>query len=246
MRVKLTIEYDGTDYAGWQRQDGLRTVQGDIENALLALFQKSIPLTVAGRTDAGVHAHGQVAHCNIDDLKSLDESGLAKAINAHLRGAPIAIVRTDFVPEDFHARFSARNKLYRYTIMNRPAPAVLGRHIMWHVRGDLDTDQMHAAAQKLLGNHDFTSYRDAECQAKTPLRTLDRLDVIREGDIVMIEAEGKSFLHHQVRNMVGTLVDVGLGKREADNPFTVLCQRDRRLAGQTAPACGLALIRIDY
>ena len=245
MRVKLTIEYDGTNYAGWQRQDGLPTVQGALENALRAVFQTDIPLMAAGRTDAGVHAAGQVAHGDIQDAKGLSGAKLAKAINAHLLDEQIAVVKAEEVPDDFHARFSATNKLYRYTILNRSAKPTLHQHA-WHVRPKLDEKAMHEAAQAWLGRHDCTSFRDSECQSKSPIKTLDRLDVVRQGDQVVIEAEAKSFLHHQVRNMAGTLVDFGLGKRSIKDAKPLLDAADRRKAGPTAPAQGLVLLRVDY
>lgn len=245
MRVKLTIEYDGTDYAGWQRQDNLPTVQGALENALRALLQTDISLTVAGRTDAGVHAEGQVAHFDADDLKGLQGGALSKGINAHLRDHTIAVIAAEAAADDFHARFSAVNKLYRYTIVNRAAKPALRQHA-WHVRQKLDEAKMHEAAQAWLGRHDFTSFRDSECQAKSPVKTLDRLDVTRHGDVVVIEAEARSFLHHQMRNMAGTLVEFGMGKREVSESRAVLDAADRRLAGPTAPPQGLVLVRVDY
>ncbi len=246
MRLKLTLEYDGTNFAGWQRQDNVVAVQQVVEEALYAVFQHDIPLTVAGRTDAGVHACGQVAHCDIDDVKGMSPDKIAKAINAHLLKHAVVVIDGEQVADDFHARFSATNKLYRYVIVNRQARPVIEAERAWHLRGDLDEDAMHQAAQTLLGTHDFTSYRDSECQAKSPVRTLDRLDVVRDGQHVVIETEGKSFLHHQVRNMVGTLALVGSGKQPVTYPAQALAARDRTQAGPTAPAQGLFLARVDY
>lgn len=245
MRVKLTIEYDGADYAGWQRQDGLPTVQGALEEALRTLLQVEAPLAAAGRTDAGVHAEGQVAHFDVEDAKGLSGSTLAKAINAHLKGHAIAVVKAEDVSEEFHARFSATNKLYRYTILNRAAKPALRQHA-WHVRPRLDEKAMQEAAQAWLGRHDFSSFRDSECQAQSPIKTLDRLDVARHGDLIVIEAEAKSFLHHQVRNMTGTLAEFGSGKRKTGEAKALLQAADRRLAGVTAPPQGLVLARVDY
>lgn len=246
MRVKLTVEYDGTPFAGWQKQPNIVSVQEVIETSLLKLFGAPIDVLVAGRTDAGVHALGQVCHCDIEDSKGLTPYSLPKAINAHFGDYPVAVLAAEEVTSDFHARFSAQNKLYRYVILNRHPKPVLTAGRAWHMPRALDAARMHEAAQGLLGRHDFTSFRDSECQAKTPMRKLDRLDVIRDGDYVLIETEAKSFLHHQVRNMTGTLVQVGLGKQPASWPAGVLAARDRRLAGQTAPPQGLYLARIDY
>lgn len=245
-RYKLTIEYDGTKYAGWQRQDNVMAVQQAIEEALEGVFQTHIPLTVAGRTDAGVHATGQVAHCDIEDVKGLSDDKLAKAINAHLMNHAVSIIGCRQVSEDFHARFSATNKLYRYTILNRQAKPAFDANRVWHVRGTLDADKMHEAAQTLLGTHDFTSFRDSECQAKSPIRTLDRLDVTRTGERVFIEAEAQSFLHHMVRNLVGTLSMIGSGREPVSYAASALAAKDRSQAGPTAPAQGLQLARVDY
>lgn len=245
MRWKLTIEYDGAPYCGWQKQDGLPTVQGAIEAALHTVFQQNIDLTVAGRTDAGVHALEQVAHFDLENAKGLDGYGLAKALNAYLYDKNIAIIDARIVADDFHARFDATNKLYRYFILNRLAPPSIN-HKVWHMRQKLDVEAMHAAAQTLLGHHDFTSYRDKECQAKNPMRTMKRLDIVRDGEYVIFEAEAQSFLHHQIRNFMGTFVQVGLGKEPVSYPKSVLDRKERRLAGQTAPAQGLFLARVDY
>lgn len=245
MRVKLTIEYDGENYAGWQRQDGLPTVQGVLEDALRAVFQKEILLTAAGRTDAGVHALGQVAHGDIEDMKGLSGGTLAKAINAYLLKHSVVVVKAENAPDDFHARFSATNKLYRYTILNRTAKPALHTHA-WHIRQTLDDKIMHGAAQHWLGKHDFSSFRDSECQSKSPIKTLNRLDVTRQGDAIIIEAEARSFLHHQVRNMAGTLAEFGMGKRQPREAGEVLAAKDRTKAGPTAPPQGLVLIRVDY
>lgn len=245
MRWKITIEYDGTHYNGWQKQDGLPTIQGEIEKALLSIFEVPVETIVAGRTDAGVHAAAQVAHFDLANTKNLDGYGIAKALNAFLCTKHIAILDAQNVQNDFHARFSATNKLYRYRILNRLAPPALDKNV-WHIRAPLDADTMHESAQKLLGKHDFTSYRDKECQAKTPIRHMKRLDISRHGDMVIFEAEAQSFLHHQIRNFIGTFVQVGMCKEDVDYPKRVLDARDRSLAGVTAPPQGLVLVRVEY
>lgn len=246
-RWKLTIEYHGEDYSGWQYQDHAPSVQGKIEQAIKSFCQQDIRIYVAGRTDAGVHAKGQVAHFELDyGDRSLSAYELAKAINAHLRKERIAILKAEEVDEKFHARFSATNKLYIYKIINRLAPPALERGLAWHVHRPLNAEAMHEAAQVLLGHHDFTTFRDSQCQAKTPMKTLDRLDVIRNDDVISFEVEGRSFLHHQVRNMVGTLALVGEGKWTAADLKAALEAKDRTKGGITAPAEGLYLVRIDY
>jgi tRNA pseudouridine38-40 synthase len=248
-RWKLTIEYDGAPYSGWQHQDHAPSVQNEIEKAITGFCQQQIRIHVAGRTDAGVHARGQVAHFDLDyGDRPLTGFDLAKALNAHLRiaGQPIAILQADIVSDEFHARFSAKNKLYLYRIINRPAPLTLERGKAWQFKRPLDEARMQAAANILLGQHDFTSFRDSECQAKSPVKTLDRFDIKRSGDVIECEVEGRSFLHHQVRNMVGTLSHVGEGKWTVDDVARALAAKDRTKGGITAPADGLYLMRVDY
>lgn len=253
-RWKFTIEYNGARYAGWQRQeDGIPTVQGAIEQAIFKFCAQRVTLHVAGRTDAGVHARGQVAHADLAPFKrAMEPFEVAKAINAHLRTQRITIVKAEIVESEFHARFHAVNKLYRYRIVNRPAPPALERGLVWHHKRPLDAVSMQQGARHLLGHHDFTTFRDSQCQAKSPFKTLDRLDVIAHdydgcgGREIVIEAEGRSFLHHQVRNMVGTLALVGEGKWNPPDIKTALEARDRTKGGPTAPAEGLYLMRIDY
>ena len=252
-RWKITVEYDGRPYAGWQCQDHVPSVQAALEKALKAFCQKDIRVHAAGRTDSGVHALGQVAHFDLDyGDRPLEGPILAKALNAHLRGEYVAVLRAEKVANDFHARFHAVNKKYTYKIINRAARLTLDQGRAWHVHKALDLDAMRRAAQDLIGHHDFTSFRDSGCQAKSPLRTLDRMEIETKaqdqggGQTILFHAEGRSFLHHQVRNMVGTLKLIGEGKWAADCIPGILAERDRRAGGPTAPADGLCLVRVDY
>lgn len=251
-RWKLTIEYDGTPFAGWQRQEyDVPTIQGSIETAIERYSGERVTVHVAGRTDAGVHALGQVAH--IDLIRPADEKTVRDAINFHLRPLPVSIVSAETVSDDFHARFSATWRVYAYRILcdRRAAPALDGRHV-WHHSRDLDVAAMNKAAKHLIGTHDFTSFRAAECQAKSPVRTLERLEVTEDknhpmfGRHLTIWAEARSFLHHQIRNFAGTLAQVGEGKWQPDDVKAVLDARDRTKAGPMAPASGLHLVRVDY
>lgn len=253
-RWKLTIEYDGRPYSGWQRQEpGVPSVQQAVEDAIFAFCQQRITIHVAGRTDAGVHARGQVAHFDLDyGDRPLTGHDLAKALNAHLRPQPVAIINADAVHPEFHARFDAVNKLYCYRIVNRNAPPSLDDGKVLHIRRTLDINAMRAAAQYLLGKHDFTTFRDSECQAKSPIKTLERLDIDavpydeHGGREIRFLAEARSFLHHQMRNMVGTLVQVGEGKWVPDDVKSALDARDRTRGGPTAVPDGLYLMRVDY
>jgi tRNA pseudouridine38-40 synthase len=253
MRIKMIVEYDGTPFKGWQRQeDGILSVQGVIEDAIHAFCQQRVTIHAAGRTDAGVHAVGQVIHADLDlDPKYQDGFFVLKAINAHLREYPVSILAAECVPDDFHARFSAREKEYVYRIVNRSADLALDLHRAWVVHPDIDLDAMRAASAHLVGHHDFTSFRDSECQAKSPIKTLDALDVTvnNKGPMgldICVQARARSFLHHQVRNMVGTIVQVGLGRFSPDDIPRMLAARDRSAAGVTAPACGLYLLCVSY
>ncbi|MCK6417657.1 MAG: tRNA pseudouridine(38-40) synthase TruA [Alphaproteobacteria bacterium] len=251
-RWAFTIEYDGSAYAGWQRQADVPSVQQTIEEAAAKMLQQPVALTVAGRTDAGVHAKGQVAHADLTLDRAYAGFELAKGINAHLRLHPISIIRAQAVGEDFNARFSAINKLYTYRIIARPQKLSFDHNRAWHVYHPLDVAAMRAGAVHLMGHHDFSTFRDAQCQAKTPLRTLMRLDIEEhmsphdESQHLAIHVEAKSFLHHQVRNMVGTLALVGQGKWTPEDIKSALAARDRTKGGPTAPACGLYLMRVDY
>lgn len=244
-RFKLTIEYDGRPYVGWQRQANGRTVQECLENAVAAFSGERVEVAGAGRTDKGVHATGQVAHIELASRK-FDANTVMKAINALIRPEPIAVVMAEAVSDDFHARFSAIERRYRYEILNRRAPAALDLGRVWHVATRLDVEAMQAAAQRLVGHHDFTSFRATQCQSASPEKTLDQLDIARDGDRVIAIARSRSFLHHQVRNMVGTLKLVGEGKWTADDVTAALEARARAAAGPTAPADGLYLTGVGY
>jgi len=243
-RYKLTIEYDGTDFSGWQRQANGGSIQQALEEALVALTGEAPVVHGAGRTDAGVHALGQVAHV---DLKR-DWRGwrLREAINAHLTPRPIAVVDAEPAADHFDARRSAVMRWYVYRIVNRRAPLALERGRAWHVKRELDVAAMSEAARALLGRHDFSTFRDSQCQAKSPVRTLTRLDAARAGERVEFSVAALSFLHRQVRSMVGSLVEVGLGKWSAADLKSALEAADRSRCGQVAPACGLYLARVDY
>jgi len=243
-RFKLTIEYDGTPFSGWQVQADRPSVQGVLAAALEAFSGEKVPVQGAGRTDAGVHARGQVAH--VDLSKEWDPDTVRDALNAHLRPHPVAILAAERVAEDFNARTSAIKRHYLYRIINRRADLTLDAGRTWRVARPLDAAAMHAAAQRLVGKHDFTTFRSTECQAKSPVKTLDRLDVERQGDAVNIWASARSFLHSQVRSMVGSLEMVGEGKWSPDNLSRVLEARDRTACGQVAPPDGLYLMRVDY
>jgi tRNA pseudouridine38-40 synthase len=243
-RFKLTIEYDGGPYVGWQRQDNGPSVQASLEDAVRGYCQVNAIVHGAGRTDAGVHALGQVAHVDLprDDSPHV----VVNALNAHLRPHPIAVLTAEKVGEDFHARFSAVERAYEYRIINRQARPALDAGRVWWVGPLLDAQAMHAAAQTLIGHHDFTSFRAAECQADSPVKTLDQLDVARHADMIVVTARARSFLHHQVRNMVGTLKLVGEGKWTARDVASALAAKNRAAAGPTAPPEGLYLTRVKY
>jgi tRNA pseudouridine38-40 synthase len=243
-RYKLTIEYDGTPYVGWQIQDNGPTIQGALTDAIAAFTGERLVVHGAGRTDAGVHALGQVAH--IDLAKEWDIDNVRDATNFHLRPQPIAVLTAERVAEAFDARFSAIKRHYLYRIVNRRADLTLAQNRAWRVPRPLDTEAMHGAAQRLIGKHDFTTFRSTECQAASPVKTLDRLDVARDGDDVRVTASARSFLQHQVRSMVGSLTHVGEGKWSVDDLSAALAARDRTACGQVAPPHGLYLVRVEY
>lgn len=243
-RFKLVIEYDGGPFVGWQRQENGPSVQQALEDAVFAFSGERVTSFGAGRTDAGVHALGQVAHFDLARESSADT--VRDAINFHLKPNPVAVLSAEPVTADFHARFSAKARSYLYRIVNRRAPLTLDRGRAWPIQPPLDAAAMQAAAQRLVGHHDFTSFRSSICQAASPEKTLDRLEVTRAGEEIQIRARARSFLHHQVRNMVGTLKLVGDGKWTADDVSAALAARDRAKAGPTAPADGLYLTNVEY
>jgi len=243
-RYKLIIEYDGTPFVGWQMQDNGRSVQGMLVDAIAAFSGERAAPGGAGRTDAGVHALGQVAH--VDLAKDWNGDTVRDAINFHLRPHPIAVLAAEQVADTFDARFSAIKRHYLYRISNRRADLALEQNRALRVPRPLDGAAMQAAAQQLVGRHDFTTFRATECQAKSPVKTLARLDVARDGDDVRITASARSFLQHQVRSMVGSLIHVGEGKWNADDLAAALAARDRAACGQVAPPHGLYLVRVEY
>jgi tRNA pseudouridine38-40 synthase len=262
-RYKITIEYDGTPFAGWQIQANAPSIQGELARAVEALSGTYVVPRGAGRTDAGVHARGQVAHFDLE--RAYPAKTMRDALNFHLRPAPIAILDCEIVDESFDARFSAkaRHYLYRivnsfdarfsakarhylYRIVNRRARLALDRDRAWQVVVPLDAAAMHEAAQHLIGRHDFTTFRSSQCQGKSPLRTLDRLDVARDGEDIFIAASARSFLHHQVRSMAGSLKLVGEGKWRPEDMRRTLEARNRAACGPVAPACGLYFMKVDY
>jgi tRNA pseudouridine38-40 synthase len=243
-RYKLTIEYDGTGLVGWQRQPSGVSVQAELETAIENFCGDKVTVHGAGRTDAGVHALGQCAHANLSREHADDT--IRNALNYHLRPAPISVLTVEAVGPDFDARRSAIGRVYRYRILNRRPPPMLDRMRVWHVAPPLDVHAMQAGAQHLLGRHDFSTFRDSLCQAKSPIRTLDALDVTRVGEEIHVEARARSFLHHQVRNIAGTLKLVGLGQWSPDDVANALAARDRRAGGPTAPAEGLYLVAVNY
>jgi tRNA pseudouridine38-40 synthase len=243
-RYKLIIEYDGTPFVGWQVQrDGL-SVQGVITAAIAAFAGEQTTVHGAGRTDAGVHALGQVAH--VDLRRAWRADRVRDAMNAQLRPHPVAVRAAEGVAEDFDARFSATRRHYLYRVVNRRPDLTLDRNRAWRVPRPIDSGAMHAAAQGLIGRHDFTTFRAADCQARSPLKTLDRLDVERREDEVLIRASARSFLHHQVRSMVGSLIWVGEGRWSAQDLAAALAARSRSACGPVAPPDGLYLVAVEY
>lgn len=243
-RYKLILEYDGSPFVGWQRQADALSVQQALEDAIEKFSGESVRTQSAGRTDAGVHARGQVAHFDLS--REWDPFRIAEALNYHLRPLPVAVLSCAAVSEAFEARFSALARHYQYRISNRRARPALEHNRVWHVPVPLDAEAMDNAAQALVGRHDFSTFRSAQCQANSPVRTLDRLAVRRDGDTVLIEASARSFLHHQVRSMAGSLKLVGEGRWSADDLAAALEARDRARCGAMAPAAGLYMVGVDY
>ena len=243
-RFKLTIEYDGRPFAGWQRQPDAPSVQGAIEDAAEKLDGVEVLVQGAGRTDSGVHATGQVAH--IDLQKNLTANKVREALNHHLKSVPVAILLCEDADDEFHARFDATTRHYLYRISNRRPPLTLDAGFAWKVSQKLDAELMHAAAQSLVGHHDFSTFRDSLCQAKSPMKTLDAMSVSRMGEEVHIRCRARSFLHRQVRSMVGSLVDIGRGKEKIGWMSDILNAADRQACGPVAPSDGLYLTRVDY
>jgi tRNA pseudouridine38-40 synthase len=244
MRYRLTIEYDGGPFVGWQRQAEGASVQAALETAIEKLSGERVTVTGAGRTDAGVHALGQVAHFDLE--KTFDAGKVRDALNHYLRPDPVSVLEAAAADSEFHARFSATARHYLFRILNRRSPPALEHGRVWHVSHALDGDAMQAAAQFLVGQHDFTTFRAAECQAQSPVKTLDRLDVSRRADEIHIEASARSFLHHQIRSFAGTLKLVGEGKWQPRDVKAALEARDRARCGPVSPPDGLYLMRVDY
>ena len=243
-RYRLTLEYDGRPYRGFQAQGDLPTVQASVERAVKSFSGETLRLQAAGRTDTGVHATGQVVH--IDLQKAWRPDVVRDALNAHLVPEPIAVLEAAEAAEGWHARFSATTRRYLYRILNRRSPPALDQGRVWHVKKPLDAERMHLAAQALVGHHDFTTFRDLQCQAKSPMKTLDVARVRRQGEEVLLEFASRSFLHRQVRSMTGSLVEVGTGRWPPERIGHALAAADRKACGPVAPAHGLYLAGVDY
>jgi len=243
-RYRLLVEYDGRSYRGFQAQDELPSVQGAIETAVLGFSGETLRVHAAGRTDTGVHATGQVAHIDLE--KAWRPEVVRDALNAHLVGEAVSILEASEAPPGWHARFSATERRYLYRILNRKSPPALDKGRVWHVKKPLDAQAMHVAAQALVGHHDFTTFRHMQCQAKSPMKTLDVARVRREGEEVLLEFASRSFLHRQVRSMAGSLAEVGVGRWTADDFKAALEARDRAACGPVAPAGGLYLTGVSY
>jgi len=243
-RYRLTIEYDGTPFCGWQRQAGLPSVQQAIEEAIGRFSGETLTVQAAGRTDAGVHALGQVVHFDLS--REWETFRISEALNFHLKPLPVAVIAVEAAPPGFEARFSAIRRRYEYRILNRRARPALEANRVWHVAAPLDAEPMHAAAQLILGTHDFSTFRASDCQSKSPVKTLDRLDVSRIADGIVVRAAARSFLHHQVRSMVGSLRQVGIGRWSPADFRAALDACDRTRCGPMAPPDGLYLVGVDY
>ena len=243
-RYRLTLEYDGGPFVGWQRQDNGPSIQEALEDAVKALSGEEATAHAAGRTDAGVHAIAMTAHVDIE--KDFRDDVVRDALNQHLKPAPIAVVAATRAEENFHARFSCTGRAYEYRIINRRPPLTLERGRAWRVAARLDAERMHDAAQALVGRHDFTTFRAAHCQADSPVKTLNEISVRRAGEEIAVRCAARSFLHHQVRSIVGSLVEVGRGKWRRKDVIAALDARDRSACGQVAPPEGLYFLRADY
>jgi tRNA pseudouridine38-40 synthase len=243
-RWKLTIEFDGTGFFGWQRQDEGFSVQQVLEESVFKLTGHEARLHAAGRTDSGVHALEMVAHVDLE--KDYSPVAVRNALNFHSRPHKVSVLKAEKVSQEFHARFSALRRRYRYIICNRSAPPMITSNYVWHVGKKLDIKKMQEAANVLLGIHDYSAFRGIRCQAKSPIRSIDTIGVTREGDNVFIDVEARSFLHHQVRNIVGTLKKIGEGKWPVSAMKEILDSKDRTVAGPTAPAQGLFFVSVDY
>jgi tRNA pseudouridine38-40 synthase len=243
-RYRLKVEYDGRPYKGFQAQGELPSVQASLERAVAGFSGETLRLQAAGRTDTGVHATGQVVHIDLE--REWKPEVVRDAMNAHLVPEPISVLEVDVPGGDWHARFSATERRYLYRILNRKSPPALDQGRVWHVKKPLDAEAMNAAAQVLVGHHDFTTFRDLQCQAKSPMKTLDLARVSREGDFVLLAFASRSFLHRQVRSMTGSLAEVGVGRWSADDLAAALAARDRRACGPVAPAEGLYLTGVSY
>jgi len=243
-RYKIIIEYDGSNYVGWQKQDNGLSIQESLQIAIKKQTQENVEVFGAGRTDAGVHALGQVAHFDLDRNLTIKE--IQDGLNQYLRPQPIAIIEAKKVEKDFHARFSAKKRIYSYTIVNRRSPLTIDKNKAWVVHKKLDTELMNSASKFFIGNHDFTSFRSSSCQANSPFKTIDKVRVLREFNNIFIKVEAKSFLQSQVRIMVGTLVNVGEGKLKPKDIELIIKSRKRSKAGPTAPSEGLFLTTVIY
>ena len=241
-RFKINLEYDGTDLIGWQENRQGPSVQSLLQDAIFQFCGERVTVFSAGRTDAGVHAVNMVAHFDLE--KDQEPDTVMRAMNFYLTEKPVSVLNCEKVIDDFHARFSCKARHYKYVVVNRNAPIVLERNRAWWVPQKLDVEKMKSAAQKLIGKHDFTSFRAAQCQAKSPIKTLDQISITQHGDEIIFEFSARSFLHHQVRNMVGTLVEIGMGK-----PYDIdeiIAAKNRSAAGINAPACGLYFMGAEY
>ncbi|WP_332641290.1 tRNA pseudouridine(38-40) synthase TruA [Brevundimonas sp.] len=243
-RYRLTLEYDGSGYNGFQTQPGQPTVQGAVETAITAFCGQTVRIAAAGRTDTGVHATGQVVSFDLD--RAWPERTVMNALNAHLVGEAVSVLDCVSVDDEFHARFSATGRRYLYRILNRRGPPALDKGRVWHIRKRMDEEAMHEAAQALVGLHDFTTFRDVNCQSKSPEKTLDVARVFRNGDEICLQFEARSFLHRQVRSMTGTLAEVGQGRWGVEDVAAALAARDRAACGPVAPSDGLYLTCVDY